>query len=80
MKDNLILTARRRSDGLKFPSVRVFADPDDTRELLRHLAALARQHDRKVGRANGWLGEYDLIVRAPGRLEFTVSGDGSEVD
>lgn len=80
MKDNLVLIARRRSDGLKFPSVRVYADPDDTRDLLRHLAALARQHERRGGRTSDFLGEYDLIVRAPGRPEFVVAGNGTEVD
>jgi len=80
MKDDLVLVARRRDNGLKFPAMRVYADPDDTRELLRHLDALARQHDRRSGRPTSYLHEYDLLVRAPGRLEFVVAGSGQELE
>jgi hypothetical protein len=80
MKTDLVLIARRLNNGLRFPETRVYADPDDTRELLRHLADLARQYDRKVGRPRGWLREYDLIVRCPGRLEFIVAGNGTEIE
>lgn len=78
MKNNVELVARRRSDGLKFPATRVSADPDDTRELLRHLDSLVRQHDRRSGHPRDYLPEYDLIVRAPGRSEFVVASNGTD--
>jgi len=80
VKDHVELIARRRNNGLKFPSIRVYADPDDIRELLGHLNALVRQHDQRIGRPSTYLHEYDLIVRAPGRSEYVVAGNGSELE
>lgn len=70
--DDLELTARRRGDGLRFRTVRVSADPHDSRKLLQLLTDIARDQDQRSG--DGWLSEYELVVVAPGRSEFTVAG------
>lgn len=73
--ETLDLTIRRRADGLRWPPIRIVADPADAPELLRHLAEHARRLDRRDS-GTGWLAEYDaevVPVKHTG-ARFTIAG------
>lgn len=75
MRQSLDMQIRRRSDGLVLGTPRIFADPEDAKELIQHLV----QHARELGRHDAsqrWVSQYEGVVSVVGKpwiTPFTVA-------
>ena len=72
----------RREGMRRFEPRRVYVDPDDHKELIRHMREIARGVDRHPTGHDRWLGGYEMDVCADGSqvAMFTVSAIGEDVE
>jgi hypothetical protein len=79
-KEWLSLVVIRRDDRVRFDARRAYVDPDDHKELVKHLREIARGVDDLPEYRDDWLSRYEMEV-CPDRSEsalFILSARGED--